>query len=137
MLTYIPMEEVKRLSSLEGEKINEAKKIAAFEITKLIHGEEEAIKAQEAAEALFEGKGSLENMPTIKMEEDKNSLIDILVLADIVSSKGQARKLIEQGGITLNDEKVTDVTYVVDEKDLENGYAILKKGKKVFYKIEK
>ena len=136
MLTYLPMEEVKRLSSLEGEKINEAKKNAAFEITKLIHGEEEAIKAQEAAEALFEGKGSLENMPTIKLEDDEKALIDVLVLAEIVPSKGQARKLIEQGGITLNDEKVTDVTYVVGKKDLENGYAILKKGKKVFYKIE-
>lgn len=137
MLTYLPMEEVKRLSSLEGEKINEAKKIAAFEITKLIHGEEEALKAQEASVALFEGKGSIENMPTIKLEEDKNSIIDILVLANIVPSKGQARKLIEQGGITLNDEKVTDVTYVVDEKDLKEGHAILKKGKKVFYKLEK
>ena len=137
MLTYLPMEEVKRLSSLEGEKINEAKKIAAFEITKLIHGEEEALKAQEASVALFEGKGSIENMPTIKLEKDKNSIIDILVLANIVPSKGQARKLIEQGGITLNDEKVTDVTYVVDEKDLKEGYAILKKGKKVFYKLEK
>ena len=137
MLTYLPMDEVKRLSSLEGEKINEAKKIAAFEITKLIHGEEEALKAQESANALFEGKGSIENMPTIKMEEDKNALIDILVLTNIVTSKGQARKLIEQGGVTLNDEKITDVAYKINEKDFEKGYAILKKGKKVFYKIEK
>lgn len=137
MLTYLPMEEVKRLSNLKDEKINEAKKIAAFEITKLIHGEEEALKAEEAAKALFEGKGSLVNMPTIKMDDEKNSLIDILVLAGIVSSKGQARKLIEQGGVSLNDEKITDVTYVVENKDLTEGYAILKKGKKVFYKIEK
>ena len=137
MLTYLPMEEVKRLSSLEGEKINEAKKIAAFEITKLIHGKEEALKAEEAAKSLFEGKGSLENMPTVKLTEDKTTLIDILVLTGIVTSKGQARKLIEQGGVSLNDKKITNVTYVVDEKDLTNGYAILKKGKKIFYKIQK
>ena len=136
MLTFLPMEEVRRLSELKDEKINEAKKIAAFEITKLIHGEDEAIKAKQTAEALFENNGDLENMPNIEINESKE-LIDILVLAEIVPSKGQARKLIEQGGITLNDEKITDVNYIVEDKDLKDGYAILKKGKKVFYKIEK
>lgn len=137
MLTYLPMEEVTRLANLKDEKINEAKKIAAFEITKLIHGEEEAIKAREATEALFEGKGSLENMPKIKLENSNVSLIDVLVTTELAPSKGQARKLIEQGGITLNDVKVEDTAYVLDEKDFTEGYAILKKGKKVFYKIEK
>ena len=137
MLTYLPMKEVRRLSELKDEKINEAKKIAAYEITKLIHGEEEAIKAEEAAQALFEGKGSLENMPTVKIEDINISLIDVIVAANIAPSKGQARKLIEQGGITLNDEKITDVAYALKEKDFTNEYAILKKGKKVFYKIEK
>ena len=137
MLTRLPMSEVKRLSELKDENINEAKKIAAYEITKLIHGEEEAIKAKEATEALFEGKGSIENMPSIKIEDSSISIIDVLVLAQIVSSKGQARKLIEQGGITLNDEKITDVAYTIDDKDFKEGYAILKKGKKVFYKIER
>lgn len=137
MLTRLPMSEVKRLSELKDENINEAKKIAAYEITKLIHGEEEAIKAKEATEALFEGKGSIENMPSIKIEDSNISIIDVLVLAKIVPSKGQARKLIEQGGITLNDEKITDVAYTIDEKDFKEGYAILKKGKKVFYKIER
>lgn len=136
MLTFLPMDEVRRLSELKDEKINEAKKIAAFEITKLIHGEDEAIKAKQTAEALFENNGDLENMPNIEINESKE-LIDILVLAEIVPSKGQARKLIEQGGITLNDEKITDVNYIVEDKDLKDGYAILKKGKKVFYKIEK
>ncbi len=136
MLTFLPMDEVRRLSELKDEKINEAKKIAAFEITKLIHGEDEAIKAKQTAEALFEKNGDLENMPNIEINESKE-LIDILVLAEIVPSKGQARKLIEQGGITLNDEKITDVNYIVEDKDLKDGYAILKKGKKVFYKIEK
>lgn len=136
MLTFLPMDEVRRLSELKDEKINEAKKIAAFEITKLIHGEEEAIKAKQTAEALFENNGNLENMPNIEINENKE-LIEILTLAEIVPSKGQARKLIEQGGITLNDEKITDVNYIVEDKDLKDGYAILKKGKKVFYKIEK
>lgn len=137
MLTRLPMSEVKRLSELKDENINEAKKIAAYEITKLIHGEEEAIKAKEATEALFEGKGSIENMPSIKIEDSSISIIDVLVLAQIVPSKGQARKLIEQGGITLNDEKITDVAYTIDDKDFKEEYAILKKGKKVFYKIER
>ena len=137
MLTYMPMEEVKRLSELKDEKINEAKKIAAFEITKLIHGEEEALKAQEAANALFEGKGSLENMPTVKIDNLDTSLIDVIVLAGIAPSKGQARKLIEQGGIALNDNKITDVAYILKQEDFKDEYAILKKGKKVFYKIEK
>ena len=137
MLTRLPMSEVKRLSELKDENINEAKKIASYEITKLIHGEEEAIKAKEATEALFEGKGSIENMPSIKIEDSSISIIDVLVLAQIVPSKGQARKLIEQGGITLNDEKITDVAYTIDDKDFKEGYAILKKGKKVFYKIER
>ena len=137
MLTRLPMSEVKRLSELKDENINEAKKIAAYEITKLIHGEEQAIKAKEATEALFEGKGSIENMPSIKIEDSSISIIDVLVLAQIVPSKGQARKLIEQGGITLNDEKITDVAYTIDDKDFKEGYAILKKGKKVFYKIER
>lgn len=137
MLTRLPMSEVKRLSELKDENINEAKKIAAYEITKLIHGEEVAIKAKEATEALFEGKGSIENMPSIKIEDSNISIIDVLVLAKIVPSKGQARKLIEQGGITLNDEKITDVAYTIDDKDFKEGYAILKKGKKVFYKIER
>lgn len=137
MLTYIPMDEVKRLSSLEGEKINEAKKIAAFEITKLIHGEEEALKAEEAANALFTGSGSLENMPTVKLENANISIVDAIIITGIAPSKGQARTLITQGGITLNDNKIEDTTYVLSDKDFTNGYAILKKGKKIFYKLEK
>lgn len=137
MLTYLPMEEVKRLASLPGEQINEAKKIAAFEITKLIHGEEEALKAEEASKALFEGSGSLENMPTVKVESTDISIIDAIILTGIAPSKGQARTLISQGGISLNDNKIEDTTYMLSENDFTDGYAILKKGKKVFYKLEK
>lgn len=136
MLTYLPMEEVKRLSSLQDEKINEAKQIAAFEITKLIHGEEEAIKAREAANALFNGNGSLDSMPTVKLETTDISIIDAIILTGIAPSKGQARTLITQGGISLNDNKIEDTTYMLSSTDFTDGYAILKKGKKVFYKLE-
>ena len=137
MLTYLPMEEVKRLASLPGEQINEAKKIAAFEITKLIHGEDEAKKAEEASKALFEGTGSLENMPTVKLETTNISILDAIILTGIAPSKGQARTLVTQGGITLNDNKIEEIAYMLSDDDFEEGYAILKKGKKVFYKLEK
>ena len=136
LLTFLPMEEVNRLASLKDEQINEAKKIAAFEITKLIHGEEEAKKAEEASKALFEGQGSLENMPTSKIDGNI-SILEAIIIAGMAPSKGQARTLINQGGITLNDEKVTDVNYVLEDKDFNDGYAILRKGKKVYHKLEK
>lgn len=140
MLTYIPMDEVKRLSSLEGEKINEAKKIAAFEITKLIHGEEEALKAKESAEALFEKDKNSANMPTFDASSlftnnDNITLIDILVDSKTVPSKSQARTLIEQGGISINDEKITDTKYVIKKSEFKDNFFILKKGKKTFIKI--
>lgn len=135
MLTFLPLDTINELSSLKDEKINEAKKIAAFEITKLIHGEEEAKKAEEASNALFSGLGSLENMPTIKIETVNISIIDAIIKTGIAPSKGQARTLINQGGISLNDTKITDINYILSENDFEKGYAILKKGKKIFYKL--
>ena len=136
LLTFMPMEKVKELCSYKDERINEAKKIAAFEITKLIHGEEEAKKAEEASNALFTGNGSIENMPSTKLDDPYTSLVDIIVLTNIAPSKGQARKLIEQGGISLNDNKISDINYVLSDKDYSEGYAILKKGKKVFHKLK-
>ena len=137
LLTFLPDEEVDRLSSLKDEKINEAKKIAAYEITKLIHGEEEAKKAEEAADALFGNGGNTDNMPSTKLEDINISILDALVLTGITPSKGQAKQLIAQGGVTLNDEKITDQGYRLSEEDFKEGYAILKKGKKVFHKLEK
>ncbi len=137
MLTFLPTEKIDELTSLKDEKINEAKKVAAYEITKLIHGEEEAKKAEEAANALFNGQGSLENMPTTKLEDVNISVVDAIVLTGIAPSKSQARTLINQGAISLNDEKISDINYKLSEKDLEQGFAILKKGKKVFHKLEK
>ena len=136
LLTYLPMEEVKRLSSLEGAQINEAKKIAAFEITKLIHGEEEAKKAQEAAEALFGGNKNTDNMPTTKLEKVETPMTEALVLSGVTSSKGQAKDLIKQGGISLNDKKITDIGYVLSQNDFSDGFAIIQKGKKTFHKLE-
>ena len=135
LLTFLPMDEVNRLASLKDEKINEAKKVAAFEITKLIHGEEEAKKAEEAASALFEGTGSLDNMPTTQIENNI-SILDAMINAGLAPSKGQARTLINQGGISLNDEKISDTNYILSEKDFKDGFAILKKGKKIYHKLE-
>ena len=137
MLTFLPIEQINELSNLKDEKINEAKKIAAYEITKLIHSEEEAKKAEEASNALFSGTGSLDNMPTVKLESTNISILDAIIQTGIAPSKGQARTLVTQGGISLNNEKISDVNYQLSEKDFSQGYAILKKGKKVFYKLEK
>ena len=135
LLTFLPIDKIKELASLKDEQINEAKKIAAFEITKLVHGEEEAKKAEEAANALFTGKGNLDNMPTVKLENRNISILDAIILTGIAPSKGQARTLVNQGGISLNDNKISDVNYVLSDVDFNDGYAILKKGKKVFYKL--
>ena len=136
LLTFLPMDKVEELSSLKDEKINEVKKIAAFEITKLIHGEDEAKKAEEASTALFEGQGSLDNMPTAKVENNI-SILDAIIQVGFAPSKGQARQLITQGGITLNDTKISDTNYIISDEDFKDGFAILKKGKKSYYKLQK
>ena len=137
ILTFLPLSKIEELASLKDEKINEAKKIAAYEITKIIHGEEEAKKAEDAANALFNGQGNLENMPTTKLESSTISIVDAIVLCKMAPSKGQARTLINQGGISLNDNKITDINYVMSDNDFKDGYAILKKGKKVFHRLIK
>ena len=136
MLTFLPLEKINELSNLKDEHINEAKKVAAYEITKLVHGEEEANKAKEASDALFGNGGSTLNMPSTKLETPNISILDALILTNIAPSKGQARILINQGGISLNDIKITDVNYMLSPSDFNNDFAILKKGKKVFHKLE-
>ena len=140
MLTFIPMDEVNRLANLKGEEINLAKKIAAFEITKLIHGEEEAIKAKKTSEELFENSNSSANMPCHNLSESDFtngdiSILDLLVKTNITSSKGQARILVEQGGISINDEKINDTKASFDINFFKEKEVILKKGKKTFIKI--
>ncbi len=140
MLTYLPMDEVNRLSNLEGEQINEAKKVAAFEITKLIHGEEEALKAKKTSEELFGNNRNAENMPEEVIPQNaftnnEITVVDILALTKIAKSKGEARTLMSQGGISVDDEKITDTNFKLNISDFEKGYVIVKKGKKVFVKV--
>ena len=137
LLTFLPLEKINELCNVEGEEINNAKKVAAYEITKLIHGEEAAKQAEDAANNLFSGNGASENMPTTKLENIDISLIDAIVKTGIAPSKGQAKILVNQGGISLNDNKIDDITYMLSEKDFSDGFAILKKGKKTYHKLIK
>lgn len=136
LLTFLPMEEVHRLSSLEGSAINEAKTVLAYEVTKIVHGEEEANKAKKAAEALFGGAGNTQDMPTVAAETGKK-LLDVLTAGKVFASKSEGRRLIQQNGLSLNDAKVTDVDYVLQESDFTDGEAIVKKGKKKYFKLVK
>lgn len=139
LLTFLPMKEVHRLGSLQDAAINEAKKVLAYEVTKLVHGQEEADKAQAAAEAVFGGSGSNENMPTIQLtaENEGQKLLDILVAGQVFESKGEGRRLIKQNGLSLNDAKVADPDYVLTDGDFTDGEAIVRKGKKKFYRLVK
>lgn len=137
LLTFLPMEKINELTSVNDERINEAKKVAAYEITKLVHGEEEAIKAEAASNALFEGKGDLEHMPTVKLENPNCSILDAIIASGIAPSKSQAKTLVAQNGISLNDNIISDTGYTLSDTDFKEGYAILKKGKKIFYKLVK
>lgn len=139
LLTFLPMEEVHRLGSLQDAAINEAKKVLAYEVTKLVHGQEEADKAQAAAEAVFGGSGSNENMPTIQLtaENEGQKLLDILVAGQVFESKGEGRRLIKQNGLSLNDVKVADPDYILTDGDFTDGEAIVRKGKKKFYRLVK
>lgn len=136
LLTFLPMEEVHRLGSLEGSAINEAKTVLAYEVTKIVHGEEEANKAKKAAEALFGGAGNTQDMPTVAAETGKK-LLDVLTAGKVFASKSEGRRLIQQNGLSLNDAKVTDVDYVLQDSDFTDGEAIVKKGKKKYFKLVK
>ena len=131
MLTFLPLDEIREMENWEGSQLNKAKEILAYELTKLVHGEEEAEKALEAAHAVFGGSGSSENMPTVEFENSEVSVIDALVAAKLAPSRAEARRLIQQGGVSVNDEKVADISKTVDI----SGGAILKKGKKQFVKL--
>ncbi|MCI8546606.1 MAG: tyrosine--tRNA ligase [Clostridia bacterium] len=136
LLTFIEPEEIEEMTKYKDERINEAKKVAAFEITKLVHGEEEARKAEEATNAMFSGNGNIDAMEAKKV--DLNAPItQVIVDVGMAPSKGQAKTLISQGAITLNDEKISDIAYVLKAEDFTEGYAIIRKGKKVYYKLVK
>lgn len=140
LLTFLPMDEVKTLSSLEGAEINKAKEILAYEVTKLVHGEEEARKAQEAAKALF-GKGpASENIPTTEVPRSEFTegigLMALLTSLKLTSSNGEARRLIQQGGISLDGEKITDMKHIIKEEDFKDSTMMIKKGKKVYHQVK-
>ena len=138
MLTFLPLEQINEMDSWKDAKINQAKEILAFELTKLVHGEEEAAKAQTAAKALFVGGGDDANMPTTqvpaeKLQDGKIGILNLMVACGLAPSNKQARQLVEQGGVFVNDEKVPNPQFVVTEDMLKEGVKI-RKGKKVFHK---
>ena len=136
MLTFLPLEEIKEMESWTGAQLNKAKEILAFELTALVHGEDEARIAQESAHALFAGGGDDSNMPTTQLnfEGDGILLIDVLVETKLCASRGEAKKLIQQGGVALDEVKINDLGYKFTRDSLKDGVKI-KKGKKVYHKI--
>ena len=139
LLTFIPMSEINEYAKLEGAELNKAKEVLAYSLTELVHGKEEADKAQAAAKALFAGGSDDSNMPTTTVEDadfedGKVTVLSLMIKAGMIKSNGEGRRLIQQGGISVNDEKITDVFTAVSKDDLANGI-VVKKGKKVFHKF--
>ena len=140
MLTFLPLEEINKMDSWEGSELNKAKEILAYELTKLVHGEEEAAKAQETAKSLFGAKTNVDTMPTFELSEDDFTdgaiaVNEVLVKAGIAKSKGEGRRLIEQGGVSVDDVKPDSPVAVISKDAFDKGYVVVKKGKKIFIKI--
>lgn len=139
MLTFLSLEEIAELEKLEGAEINKAKEILAFELTKLVHGEEEATKAQNTARTVFAGGGKDANMPSTDLTKDELGegiqILDLLVKCGLISSKGEGRRLITQNGISVDDVKVSDVFLEIKEDDFTDNELVIKKGKKVYHKV--
>ena len=139
MLTFLPLEEIDKMDKWEGSQLNEAKEILAYELTKLVHGEEEAEKAKAASKALFSGDGDAEHMPTTELTNDDfgGGSIDVLTLlvkCGLAASKGEARRLVQQGGVTVNDEKVSAIETTFGCEQFTGDGIVIKKGKKVFHR---
>ena len=139
MLTFLPLEEIDKMSGWEGSQLNEAKEILAYELTKLIHGEEEAEKAKAASRALFSGAGDTEHMPTTELTNDdfgggSIDVLSLLVKCGLAASKGEARRLVQQGGVSVNDEKVSAIETTFGCEQFTGDGVIIKKGKKVFHR---
>lgn len=139
LLTFIPMETIREYEAQKDERINELKEILAFEVTKIVHGEEEAQKARDAARALFSGGGSSENMPSTAISTETLGagigILDLLVLTGLAPSKGEGRRLIVQGGLYVGGERVDDPNLVITEASFQNGELLLRKGKKVYHRV--
>ena len=139
MLTFLPLEEIDKMSGWEGSQLNEAKDILAYELTKLVHGEEEAEKARTASQALFSGAGDTEHMPTTELTNDdfgggSIDVLSLLVKCGLAASKGEARRLVQQGGVSVNDEKVSAIETTFGCEQFTGDGVIIKKGKKVFHR---
>ena len=140
MLTFLPLEEIDKMDSWQGSELNKAKEILAFELTKLVHGEDEATKAQETAKSLFGANTNVDTMPTFELSaddftDDAIAVNEVLVKAGIAKSKGEGRRLIEQGGVSVDDVKPTSPVAVINKADFDKGYVVVKKGKKIFIKV--
>ncbi|HEX3038578.1 MAG TPA: tyrosine--tRNA ligase [Oscillospiraceae bacterium] len=140
ILTFLPLSEINELAKLEGSELNKAKEILAFEVTKLIHGEEEAKKAQEGARALFSSGADTDNMPSTSISQadfadGQIAVLDLLVKTKLAPSKGEGRRLVEQGGISIDDVKVTSAAEKLSQSDFKKQYIVIKKGKKVYHKV--
>lgn len=140
MLTFLPLEEIEKMEAWEGSQLNRAKEILAYELTKMVHGAEEADKAQAGARALFGGGANAENMPTTEitaadLHDGAINILDLMLKAGLIPSKGEGRRLVQQGGVSIDDAKVTDIAKTCTAADFEKGYIIIKKGKKVYHKI--
>ena len=141
MLTFLPLEQIDEMDKWEGSQLNTAKEILAFELTKLVHGEEEAKKAQDAAKALFVGGGDMSNVPTTTLTAENLTdgsigILDMIVTCKLAPSKKEARRLVEQGGVTVNDEKVSDVNTRYTADDLSGDGIMVRKGKKVYHRVQ-
>ena len=139
MLTFLPMEEVRRLSALEGADINEAKKVLAFECTKIVHGEDEAQKAQEASAALFSGGSAMDEVPTYAISRDEleadSRLTTLLNTSGLCTSKSEARKMVMQGAVAIGDEKVTDIDTLISYEQIGSDGLLLRRGKKNYVRL--
>jgi tyrosyl-tRNA synthetase len=142
MLTFVPLDEINELAKAQGSELNAVKARLAYELTAMVHGEEEADKAKQAAEALFGGGGNLADVPTTNLEESDFTdggiaITDLLIRCKLCPSKGEAKRLIQQGGVAVNDEKITDPFAVIGADAFAEGYAMIKKGKKTYHKAVK
>ena len=139
LVTFLPLEQIAEYEKCEGAELNKVKCILAYEVTKMVHGEEEAKKANDAAMAIFSGNGNTENMPSASVAADKIeqgvNILDLLLEVNLIPSKGEGRRLIQQNGLSVNNEKVKDIATTIDGSYFENGEMIVKKGKKTFLKI--
>ena len=139
MLTFLPIEQIREMDGWQGSQLNQAKEILAWELTSLVHGQEEADKAQAAARALFGGGGDKASMPSTELaaeqfEDGQIGVLNLLVACGLAPSKGEARRLVQQGGVSVNDEKVADVNAMLAQELFAGEGVIIKKGKKVFHR---